>query len=363
MKKALLLTTLLLLAASVASAEVTEEMQSFNGNTLKYPVVSLPKQAVADKINKHIAKSIENLKKQHSSLNGPADQISMSYKVLLENNVRLNILLYSWTYNNGAAHGQYYTEGLSYNLYTGKKATPEDYIPKITAADLDKGVRENMFALYSGDDKKPVALDDFWKVETVSKECILEKDGSLTLIYQPYDLAPYVYGNTFINIAEGKFHSYSNKPEKYFAKAYNEDYENDKRIAKLKLEQEDKQHKAELKAEREAQAIENKQQQQEQKELAQKAKQEAKDNLSKQKLVEEQAKEQQKQELQKAKQEEKIAKQQEKIKAKDARATEKAQYTKLKNEHKEQMQKLKTQQRHELEQYRNEHAKTKTKAK
>lgn len=199
MKKICALTIFLLTISCSVLASVRSVTEDYQGNYIKYPLVKLAKSSIANKINKDIEHSKENLKKQHSSMLGAADKISMSFKLIYENKDRLNFLLYSYTYNNGAAHGQYYTEGFSYDLHTGKKATPETILGKIEPELLDKGVRSGRFTLTDGANK-PRKLTDFWKVEAISSECLINKDGSFTLIYQPYDLAPYAYGNTFITI-------------------------------------------------------------------------------------------------------------------------------------------------------------------
>lgn len=199
MSKLLGLTLPLLLCSTIAQAAITTETENYKGNLLKYPVITLKKAGVANKINKDVAQHIAILKKELRENKGYADKISMSYKVLCENERKLNILLYSWTYMNGAAHGMYWANGLSYDLKTGQKAMVEKLLANATAKELDSGIRTGRYGLSNSNDTE-MQLDDFWKVESVSKECILNPDGSLTLIYQPYDLAPYVYGNTFITI-------------------------------------------------------------------------------------------------------------------------------------------------------------------
>lgn len=199
MYKLLCFTLPLVFCTTSAQAQINTEAENYKGNILKYPVVSLKKTAVANKINKDVAQHIAILKKELRENKGYADKISMSYKVLCENDQKINILLYSWTYMNGAAHGMYWASGLSYDLKTGQKALASKLLPNATAKELDSGIRIGRYAL-SNSNNMSMQLDDFWKVESVSGECILNQDGSLTLIYQPYDLAPYAYGNTFITI-------------------------------------------------------------------------------------------------------------------------------------------------------------------
>ena len=203
MHKLVSITALCLTFASLAMAEIRPETENFHGNYLKYPVISLEKKGVANKINKFIFKSKEELKKHHASQNGAADKISMSYSVIQETPRRLNLLLYSYTYNNGAAHGMYTAQGLSYDLKSGKKAEVKDLLGKTTPEDLDAGIREGRYDFRDAGHNQ-LTLTDFWKVENVSDECLLLEDGSVTLIYQPYDLAPFPRGNTFVNIPKNE---------------------------------------------------------------------------------------------------------------------------------------------------------------
>lgn len=211
MYKLCLCTLLSLACLASANAQVTEETENYQGNLLKYPVVSQHKKGVDKTINHAISQALDKIKAQHASNKGAADEISMSYKLISENSDRLNLLLYSWTYNHGAAHGQYYTQGLSYDLQTGDKAEVADYLGSPKPEQLDAGIRSGQYQLCDGD-HNPVKLDEFWKVDHVSKECLLNADGSLTLIYQIYDLAPYATGNTFLTIARQDFPELSGKP-------------------------------------------------------------------------------------------------------------------------------------------------------
>ena len=235
----------LMLIASVASAEVHEETENYRGNLLKYPVVSLENKSLAKKINQEVVKLADILKKDHSSNKGYADKISMSYKVLLENEQRLNLLVYSWTYNNGAAHGMYTASGLSYDLKTGEKATVVKYAPHLNAAILDEGVRLGRYS-FTAIDGEPLKLDNFWKVETVSKECYLSEDGSLTLIYQPYDLAPYAYGNTYITLNTDEL-QYLNSKLFEVSQSLEPDFEANPKL--LEIAQKDAKSKQKLQAE------------------------------------------------------------------------------------------------------------------
>lgn len=317
MNKILPTTMLCLAFATVAFAEVTAETESFAGNLLKYPVISLPKQGVAKKINKKIHESLKKLKTQHFSLKGHANEISMSYRVLLETDTRLNLLLYSWTYNHGAAHGNYYTEGLSYDLTNGKRFTAEKYIGTPSASQLDIGIREGRFIL-TDTDNKPVSLSDFWKVDYVAKECLVNEDDSLTLVYQIYDLAPYATGNTFVTI-----------PKQYFPEL------SGKEVKPLSNKELQKQAEAEQEAKEKAQLEKLEQEQKKQKALAKQAKaeREAKEKAELEKLEQEQK-------TQKA-----LAKQAEAVR----KAKEKAELERLKQEHKAALAKLKEEQEAELQ--------------
>ena len=346
MKKILPLTMLCLAFATAAFAEVTAETENFAGNLLKYPVISLPKQGVAKKINKKINESLKQLKKQHESLKGHANEISMSYRVLLETDTRLNLLLYSWTYNHGAAHGNYYTEGLSYDLTNGKRFTAEKYIGTPSASQLDIGIREGRFIL-TDTENKPVSLSDFWKVDYVTKECLLNEDDSLTLVYQIYDLAPYATGNTFVTIPKQYFPELSGKEpkqlsEKELQKQAEAEQESKEKAELEKLEQEQKTQKelakqaeAALKDKEKAELEKLEQEQKTQKELAKQAEaaRKAKEKTELEKLEQEQ------------KTQKELAKQAEAIR----KAKEKAELERLKQEHKAALSKLKAEQEAQLQ--------------
>lgn len=118
----------------------------------------------------------------------PRDSIQSSYSILMQRDAFLELMLDSYDYPQGAAHGMPAQTALMMNLSTGRIYHVGDLFEPGTnyLARLSAGVRAQ--------DKQHV-LDSFGKFTGVtSHDGYYLTDTGVTVFFDPYEWAPYAYG-------------------------------------------------------------------------------------------------------------------------------------------------------------------------
>ena len=197
MKKLLLATALCLSVTASAFAAVTMEEQKVTFD-YKYPIISGLKNPAAEKnINDTIAKELLRLRKAHGE---DAYIVSggMSYKLGVETDKYLSLTVDGYDYHGGA-HGMYYTEGFVFDKETGKRLAYTDFVPKLNADTLVRGLRAGTIKATTADGSESQV--PFMDNKTrLSENFILNEDGSISLIYGPYELDCYAAGNILVKL-------------------------------------------------------------------------------------------------------------------------------------------------------------------
>jgi len=112
----------------------------------------------------------------------------------------VSILLTTYHYHAGSAHGMYNTKGLVYNKITGQRIPLYNYVKIANPQQIERGINSGILRFYSEGYKKADLLPN-WNVEYVSDNYYLKGKGIIGLVYQPYELGPYSYGNTFVEFS------------------------------------------------------------------------------------------------------------------------------------------------------------------
>lgn len=178
-----------------AYAQVVTGSQEDGNLSLKYPLVYTDNEAAQASINGDIATYVLAAKDDY--YNKHIYKVSQSYKVTYEDDQVVSILLTTSHYHMGAAHSLYSTRGLVYNKVTGQRIPLYNYIKIASAEQLEQGLRAGVLGFYSGN-HQPARLLPSWSVKYASDNYCLRGKGYIDLVYQPYELGPFAYGNTFI---------------------------------------------------------------------------------------------------------------------------------------------------------------------
>ncbi len=196
MKKLYLITALLLMFCATACAAITN-VQENHHLKIDYPVITLADQDAQETINYFISKRNAAFKKDFSKHNYA--EAAVTYDVKYEDDDYLAITFTYWWYYDRAAHGMYDTTGVVFDKHTGKIVPLKKFMQPISAKQLDTKIRCGELELYNGS-MQPIDLMDGWGVEHVSNSYYIDADKNVYLIYQPYELACYAAGNTYIKI-------------------------------------------------------------------------------------------------------------------------------------------------------------------
>ena len=195
---------LLLLASNAFAADATIENKkvtySFKAN---YPLVNLEDQQAATEINRFIAKKIQAYRKvsnNHNYLEGIVD-----YEVKYEDKDYLSIVFTYWWYYQNAAHGMYNTSGIVFDKNSGKLVNLKHFVPELNVKNLIKKVNSGELVIRNSRNEE-IQLSEPWKIDRVSHSYYIDEDKTVYLIYQPYELASYTDGNTYIKITQDEAH-------------------------------------------------------------------------------------------------------------------------------------------------------------
>ncbi len=181
-------------ACPMASASISSEVVKTGGQDSLYPVVHLKDDAVVEaKINADIHNQIEDMK---AALNYPYDELQVSYKLKYEGQSYVSLVLCVWTYTRSAAHGMPHYRGVTYSKDTGERASIRDFV-RIGSDDAWRIYNLPVFSL-SGQEIPKYKLFRDYANEPLSGNFYLAGHGQVALIYQPYQLAAFVYGMTSI---------------------------------------------------------------------------------------------------------------------------------------------------------------------
>lgn len=179
-------------------ATVVTGSQSDANLDLKYPLVYTDHAYAQGVINTDIANYVLEAKDMY--YNQHIYQVSQNYKVTYEDAQVVSILLTTYHYHAGSAHGMYNTKGLVYNKITGQRIPLYNYVKIANPQQIERGINSGILRFYSEGHKKADLLPN-WNVEYVSDNYYLKGKGAIGLVYQPYELGPFSYGNTFVEFS------------------------------------------------------------------------------------------------------------------------------------------------------------------
>ncbi|WP_196593722.1 DUF3298 domain-containing protein [Pectinatus sottacetonis] len=194
-------TPILTAAASIPPSNVIKGIFYIGSEKSEYPIIRTDNSDVNYKINRDIQNYIADMRAAVDSTKNPTTSI-MQYKIYYETNTIISIVFKEYRYYYHAAHGMYFIHGIVYNKSTGAKIPITHYL-NMTPDDLQNAINNHTAKVFGGNGNTPIKCNDIYKIKYISKNySLLKKDGRLyiSLIYPPYELAPYVVGIVRINI-------------------------------------------------------------------------------------------------------------------------------------------------------------------
>lgn len=164
---------------------------------MEYPLIYTNNQVSQDAINLDICEYIANFQNDIST--HPLRSGKITYEVKFEDHNVISLILTSYYYDQGAAHGMHSQLGLVYDKNTGAKIPLQNYL-QITPNKLVQMIL-NGKAQITKPQVKSSQLN-FEHVKKVPESYFLSGKGSVSVIFGPYEVAPYVVGDVYVTLSQ-----------------------------------------------------------------------------------------------------------------------------------------------------------------
>lgn len=197
-----ILMCLLLFASTAFAADASIENRKSTYNfQVNYPYITLENNEAANEINRFIDKKIQAYRKVYNNHNYTLG--ILDYELKYEDDDFLSIVFTYWWYYQNAAHGMYNTSGIVFDKHTGKLVNLKHFVPELNVRNLKRMVQNGELMVHNTNGK-PITIAEPFALERVSHSYYIDSDKNVYLIYQPYELASYADGNTYIKITQDK---------------------------------------------------------------------------------------------------------------------------------------------------------------
>lgn len=185
-----------------AQAQVVDAVQSDGfGLKLVYPAVHLENAEAQSMINKDIAEYVNGVKAKYTD----HTDVSMTYALKFEDKNYVSLVLSSTVTERGAANGESYDHGAVYSKSTGERLPLSRFVRIKKTDTLVKHLKKGGWKLYNGQGKA-ISFNPEFVPENLSEEFYLSDAGSLAVIYQQGELAPYSEGAVRVIMKRRRHH-------------------------------------------------------------------------------------------------------------------------------------------------------------
>lgn len=208
--KLLLATSISLTIGATAFAAVTSITEERTNWSISFPKVSIEKNIKAQKfINKDLQSYYDNLKTGFKD--GSYSRCEASYKVHYEDENIVSISLQLAGYPEGGCGNHTRTISLVYNKKSGEKLPLSNYV-HISPEDLEQQKYSNT---YSFESNNPFDSNNLHPspIKEVPKNYFLPGDGTVCIVFNPYDLSAGASGALYIKL-KPEYINYLNKKNK-----------------------------------------------------------------------------------------------------------------------------------------------------
>lgn len=207
LKKAALTACALLALSAPAFASVGKGHDEKINYKMDYPIVYVEDKAVQDAINQDIYRYLAAFRAAYEA--GSFRSGNLSYEVKYEDADFVSLILTDYRYIGGN-HGMPDFIGLTYYKKTGQPLTLP-FFAKIRPTDAARVYELPVWSSRDGGARlSEKNLNPGYRSEPLSGNYFLMGNGKIALIYQPYQLASYAEGMTYI-VLEPEFVDYLNR--------------------------------------------------------------------------------------------------------------------------------------------------------
>lgn len=210
MLKAITFATLLAIPVLSQAAVNTQTMED-GILKISYPVVQTANVQAQEAINNSIQAGIKRLKAHYAENKKELVADQLNYKVAYEDDSLVSLIFTHYFMNKGAAHGMTHTMGVVYDKKTGQQL-PLEYFLHVSMPQIYEGITSGTLGFYNGSFQPLQFKSDLgWtkNIKDVPKSYLLNGNGAISLIFQPYDLAPYSDGTTYVQLKREDVNRYN----------------------------------------------------------------------------------------------------------------------------------------------------------
>lgn len=205
--KALSVATLCILVLTVpVYANVGTGTANAVNYTMQYPIIYIDDKNIQDRINGDIYTYIQAFKDSYTA--GDFIDGKFNYETKYEDENYISVIIYEGKWIGGAHEMSNYI-GLNYSKRTGENL-PLSYFVKLRPE--DKNLLYSLCPIYNSKNE-PIPnkqLNDNRFGEKISGNYYLLGNGEIALIYQPYQMACFAIGETYIKLTV-KLQDYFNR--------------------------------------------------------------------------------------------------------------------------------------------------------
>lgn len=229
LKRILTLAMAGMMVFSVASAKVVE--QSFS-NTIslmrttyskgvesktlahidvsaKYPKFVLKNKAVEEKINTMLRKAAMDACEITRGVDEGDDyylsSLAVTSEVMREDSKYISVVMTFWSYNEGAAHGNYYVNTFTFDAKTGE-LLPFEHFVRMNKEDVEFETHEHLLSI----DDTPIKRMEYTTVTYPITRFYVDPKDNVYLLFDPYEMAPYAAGVTHVKLTPKQIKNYNN---------------------------------------------------------------------------------------------------------------------------------------------------------
>ncbi len=189
--------------ATINSSEVTTETIELPKAKLEYPVIHLKNKAAEMAINQDIKAIVDHFVSHSVTGKNYLKKASVFYDVCGNQTDFISIVLTERIANEGAPHSNDKVHGLVYDKRTGERR-PLDFFLRLTKEEI-LSEAETEFYTYRNRNKEPQPFNRSQaSFEKIPKDCFLDNQGNLFVLFQKYQMAAGVAGPTCVRFTPAR---------------------------------------------------------------------------------------------------------------------------------------------------------------
>lgn len=175
----------------------------------KYPKFTLKNKVAEEKINTMLRKAAMDACEITRGIDEGDDyylsSLAVTSEVMREDSKYISVVMTFWSYNEGAAHGNYAVNTFTFDAKTGE-LLPFEHFVRMNKEDVEFETHEHLMSI----DDSPIKRMDYTTVTYPVTRFYVDKKDNVYLLFDPYEMAPYAAGVTHVKLTPKQIKNYNN---------------------------------------------------------------------------------------------------------------------------------------------------------